>query len=297
VSLTHKIPDVSGIDDVRHRGKQADAPISASIITGVWIAAEFAIVLLVGFGTFHLIIEWRTSVQEYYASAICFFALASFLLIHFAGLYSFSAIVRPFEIVDKLIIAFGTAFLLFLAVAFSLKVSEIFSRIWMYTFALSACGAVVAARIAGSVAVRRLASKGVFVRNIAVLGGGDQGKQFLSHVAKSKLNFASIVGVFDDRLERVGPVVEGHQVMGNVSDLIEFARTHRVDDVVVALPWSASERLRSIVNRLRELPVNDYLSSDLVECSFVCREAPGHFEQAPMVEILDTPTSGRKTVL
>ena len=296
MSITHKVPDTP-VPAHPAKGRKYETPLSASIITGIWIAIEFFTILLVGWITFSLQIKWAAHVQEYYLSAICFFAVTSFLLAHFAGLYNFGAIIRPIEVADRLVVVFITSFLLLLAVAFSLKVSEIFSRIWMYTFAASACVTVVTLRLTGSFAVRWLAEKGVFVRNIAILGGGEQGHRFLAHIGQSQLNFVNVVGVFDDRRDRVGPEVEGHPVLGTLSDLIVYAREARIDDVVVALPWSADERLRSIVGQLRELPVNIYLSSDLAGFTFSCREAPGHFERAPIVEVLDTPLSGWKSVL
>ena len=271
--------------------------MSSSVVIGVWIAVEFLAILLIGAATFYSMIEWRSHVVAYYSSAVCFFAIATFLLNHFAGLYSFSAIVRPLGVLDRLLVAFGTAFFLLLAVAFSLKVSEIFSRLWMYTFALSACGGIVALRLGGSAAVRYFAKQGVFVRNVAVLGGGEQGKRFLSHLAEGDMDFVNVVGVFDDRKDRIDPVIEGYQVLGNLRDLIAFAREHRIDDVVIALPWSADERLRVIIDRLRELPVNIHLSSDLAGFSFSCREAPAHFENARLFEVSNTPMSGWGAVL
>ncbi len=297
MSITHKVTDSSVRRSAGTRGDRLSGPLSASIIVGVWIVAEFLAILMIGAATFYSIIEWRSHVVGYYASAVCFFAVTTFLLNHFAGNYSFAAIVRPFDAVDRLLVVFGTAFLLLLAVAFSLKVSEMFSRLWMYTFALSACGGIVALRFGGSATVRYFAKQGVFVRNVAVLGGGDQGKRFLSHVAQMKMDFVNVVGVFDDRTDRVEPVVEGHRLLGNLRDLVAFARENRVDDVVIALPWSADQRLQTIIDRLRELPVNIHLSSDLAGFSFNCREAPAHFERARMFEVTNTPLSGWGSVL
>lgn len=292
MSITDKIhvSKVGGTDVAS--GDKFDYPLSSTILSGLSVAFDMLAIVVSGFVTFYALIEWRAHIHEYYASAICFLAMAVFLLAHFAGLYKFSVIVRPFEYLDKIIVVFATAFLLLLAVAFSLKVSEIFSRVWMYSFALSACCASIAVRFAGSFAVHSFARRGLFVRNVVILGCGEQGQRFLSHLVGSPLDFVNIVGVFDDRSSRVGPMVEGYAVQGNLEDLIAFARKHRVDDVVIALPWSADQRLISIVNRLRELPLSIHLSSDLAGFSLNYREAPSHFEQVPIVEVVDTPLSG-----
>jgi len=74
-----------------------------------------------------------------------------------------------------------------------------------------------------------------------------------------------IVGIFDDRgFDRIGSEVVGHPILGSVNDLLSFAREHRVDEIIIALPWSADERLLSITEKLKELPIDLSLGSDLV---------------------------------
>ena len=192
----------------------------------------------------------------------------------------------------KLSWCLGTAFLLLLAIAFSLKVSDTFSRRWIYTFAFSACAATIVFRLAGYAFIQQLSRAGICVRNVAILGGGEQGKRLLAHIARTDPAFINVIGVFDDRMQRIGPSVEGCPVLGNMDQLIDFSRKNRIDDVVVALPWSADERLAGIVNKLRELPVNIHLGTDLAGFRFNCRSAPSHFDQIPVVEVMNTPMSG-----
>ena len=292
MSISHKVPGAS-VGKVRvNLSRRFRYPFSSAIISGLWIILEALLVLGIGFATYHGMIEWKASAHEYYVSAICFITLMSFLLAHFAGLYQFSAIMRPIEYSDKVVVVFGTAFLLLLAIAFSLKVSDTFSRRWIYTFAFSACAATIVFRLVGYAAIQKLSRAGICVRNVAILGGGEQGKRLLAHIARTDPAFINVIGVFDDRMQRIGPTVEGCPVLGNMDQLIDFSRKNRIDDVVVALPWSADERLAGIVNKLRELPVNIHLGTDLAGFRFNCRSAPSHFDQVPVVEVMNTPMSG-----
>lgn len=70
-----------------------------------------------------------------------------------------------------------------------------------------------------------------------------------------------------------------------------FVRANRVDDVIIALPWSAENQLTEIVEQIRELPINIYLGSDLVGFSLTFRPSPSHYNDLPLVEIVDKPMS------
>ena len=104
-----------------------------------------------------------------------------------------------------------------------------------------------------------------------------------------KLN--NIMGILDDRLERTGPEVCGYPVLGNLNDLQRYIRNHKIDDVIITLPWSADERLYNIARKLRELPVHIYLSSDLVGFRMPFKPSTNHFIGVPMIEIVRTPFS------
>ncbi|NET39026.1 MAG: hypothetical protein F6K19_44805, partial [Cyanothece sp. SIO1E1] len=99
---------------------------------------------------------------------------------------------------------------------------------------------------------------------------------------KEKPRFNNVIGVFDDRHARIGPSVAGIPVLGNLDQMMRFVRSNRVDDIIVTLPWNADERLMSIISRLRELPANIHLGSDLVGFRFPYRPSPNHFIGIPM---------------
>ena len=55
---------------------------------------------------------------------------------------------RPVARSDSVLAALVTAFLFFLTIAFSLKASEVYSRIWLYSFAAASFVSVVAYDVA-----------------------------------------------------------------------------------------------------------------------------------------------------
>ncbi len=271
-------------------------PISSTIISGVSIFMDSMAVLVSGFAACFLLIGASSANIELYASAILFIWIAIFMFFHFAGLYQFDPIMSPMGYWEKFVVAYITSFLMLLAIAFSFKVSHTFSRLWVYSFAIGAGASIVLLRLCLWGVVNKLSSKGFFVRNVVIVGGGDQGRRLLNYINEVKPRFVKILGVFDDRMELAGAEVAGYGVKGNLKDLVRFARRKRVDDVIIALPWSAEDNLRSIVERLRELPINIYLGSDLIGFHMEFRPPPSHFNELPMVEVAGKPMAGWSVV-
>jgi Undecaprenyl-phosphate glucose phosphotransferase len=106
-----------------------------------------------------------------------------------------------------------------------------------------------------------------------------------------------VLGVFTERPGDFGRF----PTLGAQKDIDAFVRSHVVDDVIVALPWSADREIATLVEKLRELPVNVYLSTDLVGFRLPFRQSPDHFGAVPLVEVMGRPLAGwdvlRKTSL
>ena len=211
---------------------------------------------------------------------------------NFAGLYRFDPIMRPFAFVDKIVVAFGTTILFLLAAAFALKVSTDFSRIWLASFVGSACAATVLFRVSAAFVIGRLADRRVFTRNIVIVGVGEQAAELLAHMEQSRPRFVSVLGLFSAGSTRTIDGLGRYPLLGSVDDLPPYARRNQVDDVIIALPWSADDEILSLVSKLRELPMNVYLASDLIGFRLPLRPPPDHFGDLSLVEIMGRPMAG-----
>jgi len=264
--------------------------ISSNVVPGVIVALDSFVIVSAALATYFFILDSFLTDSNYYAAAIAFVWLSVIMFMNFAGLYQFEPILRPMAYVDKVVISFVTTFLFLLAAAFSLKISTEFSRIWIGSFAIAACVATLLFRLAVSRVLRRLADMRVFSRNVVVVGSGDQARKLLSHIERSRPRFVSLLGLFID-----GPydVVADHVPrLGNVSELESYIRSNNVDDVVICLPWSADDEIAALVAKLRELPVNLYLGSDLIGFRLPFRPPPDHFGDMPLVEVIGRPLAG-----
>jgi len=127
---------------------------------------------------------------------------------------------------------------------------------WFWTWLATASAALIGMRIAHFVMVNRLTQAGAFTRDVVIFGVGEIGQQMLSHYFAEPLQDVRVIGVFDDRGVRSPDYCCGYEVRGNIDNLLEFARAHVVDEVIVALPPAAEVRLATVLGRLREIPVD-----------------------------------------
>jgi Undecaprenyl-phosphate glucose phosphotransferase len=227
----------------------------------------------------------------HYCAAV---AAAVMLMVSFFqrfGLYDFETIVSWPRKSLTLSLLMGAVLVIMAALAFALKVSENFSRVWVFsTFAFSTM-TILVLRGYFLLLLRRWALAGRFQRRFAIVGAGEQAKQLLTYLTGENAPWRTIVGVFDDRLSRTEPQICGHRVIGNLDDLFTHVRKGFIDSVIIALPWYADDRVIGIVQRLRELPVHVYLGSDLISYRF-----PAHHREMlssiPVLKVASAPLSG-----
>src|SRR5262249_32693503 len=144
--------------------------ISSHVLPGLMVALDSAVILSTALISYALMVAGHLPEVGAYSAAIAFIWLAAVMLMNFAGLYPFEAILRPLAFLDKIVIAFATTFLFLLAAAFALKISAQFSRLWIGTVAMAACSATISLRFFSSYALGYLAAKQVFSRNVVITG-------------------------------------------------------------------------------------------------------------------------------
>lgn len=266
--------------------------ISSNVVPGIAAALDATVILVAAAASYW----WATSgqVEEpgHYGAAIAFVWLASLMLLHFGGLYQFEAILRPLAFMDRLIIAFATTFLFLLAAAFSLKISNEFSRLWMIAFAIATVVGTIVVRSLEALVFRQLEARRVFARNVVLLGGGPQTEKLVSHLLSHKPRFLRVLGIFTLTHDQAISSEAPYPTLGQHTDLARYVRTTNVDDVIICMSWSDDDRIMEIMNALRELPVNVYLASDLIGFRLGLRNPPDHFDKLPMVEVMGRPLAG-----
>ena len=102
------------------------------------------------------------------------------------------------------------------------------------------------------------------VRSIAFIGNSLAAARMLAQLKAEGGNAIELIGFFDDRNSRVGPLSGRIPRLGGVEEVVGYLQEHPLSEVFVALPWSASERMAQLLERLRFLPLTVRLIPDHV---------------------------------
>ena len=282
------------------RPRRVLPPLSATVAATSLVVTDSVALLGCGLASYMALID-HSGAGELYATAVVFVWLISLILMHFAGLYRYDAIFKPLNLLTGMLVSVCTAYLFLLAAAYSIKLAETFSRTWFATFALSSIGALVLTRIGVASVLGWMLGDIANKRRIAVLGTGKQTDSFLLRLQRSEKQPFSVHGIYRDDTQSGavtdGMLPPGPHIRGDISNLCKEARDGFIDDVVVALPWSEDQRILKAISKLRELPVNIYLGTDLIGYQTQFTKAPNHFNTLPIYQVVGKPMSGWDAVI
>ena len=266
------------------------APLSQGVVEGITGALDALATMVAGL-VLHGMMSKGPLVQAPELAAMGLSTLLVVLGLHAAGAYNFRAVMRPMQQLPKIGLIVSAVFLVLVTLAFALKISTEFSRLWTFSWLLSAIGAVLLFRILMALVLRRLAAAGRIGRKIVIFGVGPQAERLIERIERLDEPWNRIIGVFDDRLARTGESVGPYPVLGNLNDLVDWGRRDRPDEIIVALPWGAEERLVAVLQALAVLPSNVRLCSEFHRMDLIHGRANNQFG-VPMLSAFEKPVDG-----
>jgi len=198
---------------------------------------------------------------------------------------------------QRMLSAWAVTGLFLVTVGFLLKVPQEFSRGWAITWFVTAAVMLAGTRAAMTLWIRRLKGQGVFNSRVAIFGAAAQGQRLAQYIRGNNKLTISLVGFFDDRRDgRVPVLVDDLPVFGTSDDLVRMIREGHIDQVIVALPWSAEQRIRQVVQRLALTPVRIRLAPDLASFAFAHRPLV-LLGDVPVITLFERPISGTDAVV
>ena len=263
--------------------------ISPALFTGLMRIWEFLVVFLCGSGFYlaYVGIQEMHFLEYFMANTLA--ASLYVIFAQFSSGYRPSVLRKPFRFLGRLIICWAGVFAAMAILAFLLKISAVYSRVWFAGFAVTGFVLLMLSRILAAKLMRILARSGRMERRAVIVGGGQNAEDLILALNEQPDNDIRICGIFDDRGDRRSPpVVAGYPKLGNISELIEFARVARIDMLIVSLPISAEERVLTLMKKLWVLPVDIRLSAHAASMRLSPR-AYSYIGSVPMLDILDKP--------
>ena len=172
-----------------------------------------------------------------------------------------------------------------------------FSRVWLASWFFLGLGALFVERGLVGLFVQRMTRAGRLDRRTAIVGGGEAGESLLRELSAQEDSDLRICGVFDDRTDERSPdVVAGYPKLGNVDDLVEFARHTRLDLVIFTVPITAEQRLLTMLRKLWVLPIDIRLSAHMNKLRFRPRSY-SYIGAVPVLDVFDKPIADWDVVL
>jgi Undecaprenyl-phosphate glucose phosphotransferase len=166
------------------------------------------------------------------------------------------------------------------------------NQVWLPWWAVITFAYLGVTRFGAQLWARPISKLGRFRKRIAIVGGGKAAEDALQALEASRnLNF-EIVGLFDDRYDARSPhSIRKHEKIGKIAELASYARSNRVDLIIVAIPLSAELRLLHILKRLWELPVDIRISGQASSLKLSPR-AYTYIGMLPLLSVFDRPLHG-----
>jgi Undecaprenyl-phosphate glucose phosphotransferase len=163
-----------------------------------------------------------------------------------SGVYNvFFDEISRFEVLKLTIKCVAVAILMLTATLFILKVSDNLSRLWLATWASTSPIALCGFRLLAESAAQSLRQTGQLTRNIAIVGADKTGQQLAAKLSQECLG-ARLIGIFDDRQTRFAKGNYDRTAVRQLPALYDLLCKGEVDEVVIAIPPHASQRILEI---------------------------------------------------
>ena len=267
--------------------------LSPALVGDLLRLFDVAVILIVGIGIYFLYVNQTdpyTPIGRYLVILVISAALAGILFQWFgvyAGDYIFARRLR----IDRMLSAWAVTFALLLTVAFALKITGFYSRVWAVSWYIVTAVLLILGRLILGAWVRHSAREGRFAKRTAIVGTGPQAEKIADHLRENDKYRTEIVGFADDRDGGdASPGLEPAN-LGGIEDLVRMIRDDLIDRVVIALPWNDPERMRGVVRRLAVTPVPIHLAPDLAGFDYTGRDFT-HIAGLPVLHLFDRPISG-----
>lgn len=276
-----------------HRGHTQKAKLShPSALTPGTLAALVRLsdaLLLSTLGVVLAIVGAGTAELPHYAVATLIGAISATQVFSSCGLYRISALARDGQNVVRLTLGWAATLAVLVAAILLLRSGHALSQSWLMAWFAAGTAGLVLSRTWVGATVRQRLSDGRLSRRAVIVGANERAIALIAALRAETDTGIEICGVFDDRAETRHPEdVAGVPLCGRLDDLVTYARTRRVDDILLTLPATAETRLLTILEQLSVLPVDIRLDAHVSRLPFRPR-AYSYIGRVPFIDLFERP--------
>jgi Undecaprenyl-phosphate glucose phosphotransferase len=262
------------------------SPISGPVVTGLLGMFDAAVVLGLGL----IAIFWIAPGADWHFAGLVVLlgTILALNLQQLVGAYSFDRLADLEASVGQVLLAWLLIMGTILGLVAIAGAGSRAEHGWLVFWLAGGLATLLAARVGVYAMMRAWRRSGRLSHNVVVIGAGPLGQKLLRLLNTHTNPNLRILGVYDDRLGRMPERCMGHPILGSVDDLIQDARRHRVDQVIVALPLSADWRLSEVMNKLRLIPADVRVCADLFGFQLSMHDKRGNLE-LPLLNVMEKP--------
>jgi Undecaprenyl-phosphate glucose phosphotransferase len=266
-----------------------------SIVNFISRAADAVIVALTGVCAYFFYFQNFDLIQPY-KQALLLASLLTLILFPAFDTYRSWRGRSGFAQLRATFLSWGSVLVLLLVLSALMKTTAVYSRIWFFTWGLLGLLGLFAYRRILILVLRRLRERGWNRKNIVIYGSGDLGKMVALRLKDAEWTGFDLSAFFDDNASVVGQAFEGTTIHP-ASELADFINDKHVQELWLALPLRAEERVKQIMHELRHSPVMIRFVPDIFSFRLLLGHAVTEVAGIPVVDINYSPISGLNWVV
>jgi putative colanic acid biosysnthesis UDP-glucose lipid carrier transferase len=195
---------------------------------------------------------------------------------------------RPRHFLQRSIGAWAIVIGCLAVLGFALQYGPAFSRRVLLSWAVVAPVAIAAVQYW---AYTFVAQHSLGNRNVVIAGVSELSRRLAAAIAQQPAHGLTLAGWFEDRsLERIGPLEEG-RLLGKLTELPEYVKTHDVDVIYIALPIKHEERTKHLLDELHDTTASIYFVPDIFVFDLI-QSRVDVIDGIPVLALCETPFAG-----
>ncbi len=191
----------------------------------------------------------------------------------------------------RIILEWLTVVCVLLLAGFAFKVTAQFSRLMMLTWFVVSPLTLYALHVV-RLRARWLISNSDLAPSYLIVGANSVGFELFRRLPRK-----GFLGFFDFRsIDRLPDTIDPAHLVGHCRDVAEFARTHGVTSIYIALPLSNVPRIGEMVRELRDTTASIYFVPDVFAFDLIQGRLV-EINGMPAISVCDTPFHGMDAVM
>ena len=227
--------------------------------------------------------------------AVLLFILAP-LILQLPAMSASQVIVRRWPTAASLLLRWVILLAILLLIGYVTKISAEFSRRVILTWAVLTPAPLIAVTLLINEVIRRVMFSPSNARSAVFAGYNEVSVALAERLRHNQELCIRADGFFDDRsTERLG-MTEDEGLLGGLSDLAAYVKTHNVEVIFVSLPMRQVQRVLDLLEDLRDTTASIYYVPDIFVFDLI-QSRTGEIAGMPVVAMCETPFFGYRAVV